>query len=124
MSDVTEPRSQADKRGAPLPHCGARGPREGRLQRGVAKRADSKLFLFKKKKVVRGSQWFFFFFFNSPSFLVSPPPSSFRKFFFFFFFSQSLTAGLIQLQCQSTFFPPLPHLNKFKAPPPPPAHQI
>lgn len=82
MSDVTEPRSQADKRGAPLPPCGARGPREGRLQRGVAKRADSKLFLFKKKKVVRGSQWVFFLIRLLSS---SPLPLlPFESFFFFF----------------------------------------
>ena len=86
MSDVTEPRSQADKRGAPLPHCGARGPREGRLQRGVAKRADSKLFLFKKKKVVRGSQWFFFFFLIRLLSSSPLPLLPFESFFFFFFF--------------------------------------
>ena len=40
MSDVTEPRSRADK-------GGARGWGAGRR---LAKRADSKLFLFKKKK--------------------------------------------------------------------------
>lgn len=75
MSDVTEPRSQADKGGgAPLPLCAPRGPREGRLQRGVAKRPESKLFLFKKKKLSAARSRVFF---SSPPFLVSPPPPSF-----------------------------------------------
>ena len=85
MSDVTEPRSQADKRGAPLPppQRAARGPRKGRRP-GVDRRAASKLFLFKKKKVVRGSQWVFFFF---PLRLLSSSPLPRLPFESFFFFS-------------------------------------
>lgn len=84
MSDVTEQHSQADKRGAPLPHP-PRGPGKGRRQPEVDWRADSKVFLFKKKKkVVRGSQWVFFF---PPLRLLSSsplPPLPFESFFFFF----------------------------------------
>ena len=77
MSDVTEPRSQADKGGGlPSSPRAAHRPREGRLQRGVAKRAESKLFLFKKKSCAQLAVGFFFFS-SLPSFLVSPPPSSF-----------------------------------------------
>lgn len=99
MSDVTEPSVQAYK-------GGARGWRAGRR---VAKRADSKLFLFKKKKLCAARSGFFFF----PR-LLSSSPLPLLPFESFFFFPPSLTAWLIQLQCQSTFFPPLPHLNKFK----------
>lgn len=99
MSDVTEQRSQADKRGAPLPHPrAARGP-EGRRQPEVDRRADSKVFLFKKKKLCAARSGFFSP--SSPSF-SSPLPLFLLKVSFFFF--PSLTAWLIQLQCQSTFF--------------------
>ena len=76
MSQSSARRLTKGGRPFPTPRA-ARGPRKGRRQPGVDRRADSKLFLFKKKKkVVRGSQWGFFFP-SSPSFLVSPPPSSF-----------------------------------------------
>lgn len=93
MSDVTEPSSQADK-------GGARGWRAGR---GGAKRADSKLFLFKKKKVVRCSEWFLSPL-PTPRLLSSSPFPLLPFESFFFFSSPSLTAWLIQLKCQSTFF--------------------
>lgn len=96
MSDVTEPRSQADKGGgAPL---APRGPREGRPKRQVAKRETRNFSSLRKKSCALLAVGFFFFAF----FPCFPSPFFLLKVSFFFF--PSLTAWLIQLQCQSTFF--------------------
>lgn len=99
MNDVTEPRSQADKGGAPLP-LAPRGPTEGRPKRRVAKRETRNFSSLRKKSCALLAVGFFFFLSLLSSFPL--PLLPFESFFFFFF--PSLTAWLIQLQCQSPFF--------------------
>lgn len=104
MSQSSARRLTKGGRPFPTPRA-ARGPRKGRRQPGVDRRADSKLFLFKKKKKLCAARSGVFFFSLFAFFPRLPSPFFLLKVsFFFFFFPPSLTAWLIQLQCQSTFF--------------------
>lgn len=83
MSQSSARRLTKGGRPFPTPRA-ARGPRKGRRQPEVDRRADSKVFLFKKKKSCARLAVGFFF---PPLLLLSSsplPPLPFESFFFFF----------------------------------------
>ena len=85
MSQSSARRLTKGGRPFPTPRA-ARGPRKGRRQPGVDRRADSKLFLFKKKKKLCAARSGVFFFFPLRLLSSSPLPLlPFESFFLFFF---------------------------------------
>lgn len=104
MSDVTEPRSQPDKGGArPSPSRRA-APERGAPSAGLRSERTRNFSSLRKKSCASLPVGFFFFFLVFLGFFPRFPSPFFLLKVSFFFFS-SLTAWLIQLQCQSTFFP-------------------
>lgn len=122
MSDVTEPRSQPDKGGArPSPSRRA-APERGAPSAGLRSERTRNFSSLRKKSCASLPVGFFFF--SRLLRLLSSfplPLLPFESFFFFFLeFDRMADSTSVSI---NFFSPPLPHLNKFKAPPPP-AHQI